>query len=154
MSAWASAVRTEARATLTDQTATSVSVPSAMEAHCARRVSEHTVRFSTAACSALFQTDHRTDSVSVCLTGFSLFLPHFNETLGSYLSVSWPQPAQHYLSFMEFEITFLPAAYDGTLLYSEDSDTRDFLSITMVGGHIELRFDCGSGAVIIKCVPL
>ncbi|XP_017566224.1 pikachurin-like isoform X1 [Pygocentrus nattereri] len=86
----------------------------------------------------------------LCQESFSIFLPHFNETLASYLSAPWPQPAQHYLSFMELELIFLPAANDGTLLYSEDSDSRDFLSVTLVGGYVEFRFDCGSGATAIK----
>ncbi|XP_072515093.1 pikachurin-like [Salminus brasiliensis] len=86
----------------------------------------------------------------LCQETISLYLPHFNTTLMSYLSTPWPRPAQHYLSFMEFELTFLSAAYDGTLLYSEDTDSRDFLSVTMAGGYVEFRFDCGSGSGIIR----
>ncbi|KAI4892118.1 hypothetical protein NFI96_017894 [Prochilodus magdalenae] len=86
----------------------------------------------------------------LCQDTFSVYLPHFNETLSSYLSVPWPQPPKHYLSFMEIEMTFLPAACDGTLLYSEDADSKDFLSVTLVGGYVEFRFDCGSGTTAIK----
>ncbi|XP_066506757.1 pikachurin-like isoform X2 [Hoplias malabaricus] len=88
----------------------------------------------------------------LCQEKFNLFLPHFNETLASYLSVSWPQPMQHYLSFMELDVTFLPLANDGTLLYSEDANSRDFLSVTLVGGYVVFRFDCGSGTATIRSV--
>uniref|UniRef100_A0A8B9J9U3 EGF like, fibronectin type III and laminin G domains n=1 Tax=Astyanax mexicanus TaxID=7994 RepID=A0A8B9J9U3_ASTMX len=83
----------------------------------------------------------------LCQETFSLFLPHFNAALMPYLSAPWPRPAQYYLSFTEFEMTFLPEAFDGTLLYSEDLDSRDFLSVVMVEGHVEFRFDCGSGTI-------
>ncbi|KAG9263059.1 pikachurin isoform X1 [Astyanax mexicanus] len=86
----------------------------------------------------------------LCQETFSLFLPHFNAALMPYLSAPWPRPAQYYLSFTEFEMTFLPEAFDGTLLYSEDLDSRDFLSVVMVEGHVEFRFDCGSGTATIK----
>lgn len=34
---------------------------------------------------------------------------------------------------------------DGTLLYSEDAGSGDFLAINLVDGYVEFRFDCGSG---------
>ncbi|XP_018606960.2 pikachurin-like [Scleropages formosus] len=86
----------------------------------------------------------------LCQESFLLSLPHFNETLLSYTSAPWPQDSKHYLSFMEFEITFQPTSPDGTLLYSEDTDSQDFLSVTLVGGYIEFRFDCGSGPAILR----
>ncbi|KAJ8401580.1 hypothetical protein AAFF_G00378970 [Aldrovandia affinis] len=81
----------------------------------------------------------------LCQESFLLSLPSFNETRRSYTSAPWPQSSKQYLSFMEFEITFQPAMPDGTLLYSEDTGSRDFLAILLVGGHLEFRFDCGSG---------
>ncbi|KAG7481508.1 hypothetical protein MATL_G00067440 [Megalops atlanticus] len=86
----------------------------------------------------------------LCQESFLLSLPSFNETRMSYTSAPWPQSSKQYLSFMEFEITFQPALPDGTLLYSEDTGSRDFLSITLVGGYLEFRFDCGSGAAVIR----
>ncbi|KAI2665010.1 Pikachurin [Labeo rohita] len=62
----------------------------------------------------------------------------------------WPQPSHNYLSFMEFEMTFQPTKPDGTLLYTDDAASRDFLSISLVGGYVEFRFDCGSGATVIR----
>ncbi|XP_030623913.1 pikachurin-like [Chanos chanos] len=85
-----------------------------------------------------------------CGESFSLFLPHFSKSLLSYASAPWPQSSRHYLSFMEFEITFRPISPEGTLLYCEDSQSRDFLSVTLMDGHVEYRFDCGSGSTVIR----
>ncbi|XP_045422437.1 pikachurin isoform X2 [Lemur catta] len=51
---------------------------------------------------------------------------------------------------MEFEITFRPDSGDGVLLYSYDTGSKDFLSINMAGGHVEFRFDCGSGTGVLR----
>uniref|UniRef100_A0A8C7NJQ4 EGF like, fibronectin type III and laminin G domains n=1 Tax=Oncorhynchus mykiss TaxID=8022 RepID=A0A8C7NJQ4_ONCMY len=87
---------------------------------------------------------------SGCPAGFLLSLPLFNETMFSYASAPWPQSLLSYLSFMEFEITFQPARPDGTLLYSDDASSRDFLAINLVEGYVEFRFDCGSGGSVIR----
>ncbi|MGH0126567.1 UNVERIFIED_CONTAM: hypothetical protein FKN15_037857 [Acipenser sinensis] len=85
-----------------------------------------------------------------CEESFWVSLPRFNETLMSYASVPWPMAPQHYLSFMEFEITFQPASKDGVLLYSYDTTSKDFISIIMAEGFVEFRFDCGSGTAVIR----
>uniref|UniRef100_A0A8C8CQU4 EGF like, fibronectin type III and laminin G domains n=1 Tax=Oncorhynchus tshawytscha TaxID=74940 RepID=A0A8C8CQU4_ONCTS len=86
----------------------------------------------------------------LCEESFLLSLPLFNETMFSYASAPWPQSLLSYLSFMEFEITFQPARPDGTLLYSDDASSRDFLAINLVEGYVEFRFDCGSGGSVIR----
>ncbi|XP_026096298.1 pikachurin [Carassius auratus] len=86
----------------------------------------------------------------LCEESFLLSLPQFNESMYSYASAPWPQPSHNYLSFMEFEMTFQPTNPDGTLLYTDDVASRDFLSISLVGGYVEFRFDCGSGATVIR----
>lgn len=88
-------------------------------------------------------------------TGFSLSSPLFNETVFSYAVLPWPQSSRSYLSFIEFEVTFRPSTPDGTLLYSDDSASGDFLAINLVDRYVEFRFDCGSGGATIrlcKCV--
>lgn len=82
--------------------------------------------------------------------GFSLSSPLFNETVFSYAVVPWPQSSQSYLSFMEFEITFRPSLPDGTLLYSDDKGSGDFLAINLVDRYVEFKFDCGSGGATIR----
>uniref|UniRef100_A0A8I3RT22 EGF like, fibronectin type III and laminin G domains n=2 Tax=Canis lupus familiaris TaxID=9615 RepID=A0A8I3RT22_CANLF len=81
---------------------------------------------------------------------FTLTVPQFRESLRSFAAVPWPLEPQHYLSFTEFEITFRPDSGDGVLLYSYDTGSKDFLSISMAGGHVEFRFDCGSGTGILR----
>ncbi|XP_069897165.1 pikachurin isoform X1 [Dipodomys merriami] len=85
-----------------------------------------------------------------CEAAFTLTMPHFRESLRSYAATPWPLEPQHYLSFTEFEITFRPDSGDGVLLYSYDTSSKDFLSINMVGGHVEFRFDCGSGTGVLR----
>lgn len=83
-------------------------------------------------------------------SGFSLSSPLFNETVFSYAVIPWPQSSQSYLSFMEFELTFRPSMPDGTLLYSDDAGSGDFLAINLVDRYVEFRFDCGSGGATIR----
>ncbi|XP_004848654.2 pikachurin isoform X1 [Heterocephalus glaber] len=85
-----------------------------------------------------------------CENAFILTIPQFRESLRSYAAMPWPLEPQHYLSFTEFEITFRPDSGDGVLLYSYDTGSKDFLSINMAGGHVEFRFDCGSGTGILR----
>ncbi|XP_056402190.1 pikachurin isoform X1 [Hyla sarda] len=85
-----------------------------------------------------------------CEEAFVLAIPQFNESVRSYAVTRWPFEPHHYLSFMEFDMTFRPDAEDGTILYSYDKDSKDFVSITMVGGYVVFRFDCGSGTAVIR----
>uniref|UniRef100_A0A8C5BQ76 Pikachurin n=1 Tax=Gadus morhua TaxID=8049 RepID=A0A8C5BQ76_GADMO len=87
---------------------------------------------------------------TLCEDTFSLLLPLFNETLRSYASVAWPQAFQSYLSFTEFEMTFRPSLADGTLLYSDDARSGDFIAINLVDSYVDFRFDCGSGSATIR----
>lgn len=83
-------------------------------------------------------------------SAFALSIPQFRESLRSYAVTPWPLGPQHYLSFTEFEITFRPDSADGVLLYSYDTGSKDFLSLNMAGGHVEFRFDCGSGTGVLR----
>nr|AAI50711.1 EGF-like, fibronectin type III and laminin G domains [Mus musculus] len=85
-----------------------------------------------------------------CEDAFALTIPQFRESLRSYAATPWPLEPQHYLSFTEFEITFRPDSGDGVLLYSYDTGSKDFLSINMAAGHVEFRFDCGSGTGVLR----
>ncbi|OXB76735.1 UNVERIFIED_CONTAM: hypothetical protein H355_007010 [Colinus virginianus] len=85
-----------------------------------------------------------------CEEALTLAIPQFNESLRSFASTPWPLEPQNYLSFMEFEMTFRPDLETGVLLYSYDTNSKDFLSINMVAGYVEFRFDCGSGTAVIR----
>ncbi|KAG7262186.1 hypothetical protein CRUP_022181 [Coryphaenoides rupestris] len=82
--------------------------------------------------------------------GFSLLLPLFNASVLSYAAVPWPQAPRSYLSFTEVEMTFRPSLADGTLLYSDDAQSADFMAVSLVDGYVEFRFDCGSGSSMIR----
>ncbi|NXA32380.1 EGFLA protein, partial [Eudromia elegans] len=85
-----------------------------------------------------------------CEEAITLAIPQFNESLMSFASTPWPLEPQNYLSFTEFEVTFRPDVESGVLLYSYDSDSKDFLAVNMVAGYVEFRFDCGSGTAVIR----
>ncbi|XP_069483255.1 pikachurin isoform X2 [Ambystoma mexicanum] len=85
-----------------------------------------------------------------CERAFILAVPQFNESLHSFAATAWPFPPQHYLSFIEFEIILRPDSESGVILYSYDTDSKDFISINMVASHVEFRFDCGSGTAVIR----
>uniref|UniRef100_A0A4W3GRZ5 Pikachurin-like n=1 Tax=Callorhinchus milii TaxID=7868 RepID=A0A4W3GRZ5_CALMI len=85
-----------------------------------------------------------------CEEGFRLVLPEFNGTLLSFAALHWPMDARHYLSFTEFLIALRPARADGLILYSYDTQSKDFLSLRLLRGFLEFRFDCGSGTAVIR----
>ncbi|XP_053304088.1 pikachurin [Spea bombifrons] len=97
----------------------------------------------TCLCPIGFQGRH-------CERAFTLAVPQFSETHRSFAVAKWPFGTQHYLSFMEFDMTFRPDAEDGTVMYSYDTESKDFISITLVKSHVVLRFDCGSGTAVIR----
>lgn len=102
-------------------------------------------------CSSLAGRGHTGISNTLSVSSaFALSIPQFSESLRSYATIPWPLEPQHYLSFTEFEITFRPDSADGVLLYSYDTGSKDFLSINMAGGHVEFRFDCGSGTGVLR----
>ncbi|KAG7253803.1 hypothetical protein CRUP_015719 [Coryphaenoides rupestris] len=87
---------------------------------------------------------------ALCEDSFSLLLPLFNASVLSYAAVPWPQAPRSYLSFTEVEMTFRPSLADGTLLYSDDAQSADFMAVSLVDGYVEFRFDCGSGSSMIR----
>lgn len=57
-----------------------------------------------------------------------------------------------HLSFIEVEVVFRPRSPNGVILYSglNIDGTGDFISVALNDGHVEFRFDCGSGPAIIR----
>ena len=79
--------------------------------------------------------------------------PSFNQT--SYQEYSLPSP----ISFTTYiSLSFHPTSLNGLILYIGDvSMSRDFLSLSLVSGRVELRYDLGSGPAIImssSVIPL
>ncbi|OCU02588.1 pikachurin isoform X2 [Xenopus laevis] len=86
----------------------------------------------------------------LCEEAFTLAIPQFNESARSFAVAKWPLEPHHYLSFMEFDMTFRPDTEDGTILYSYDTDSKDFISVTLINSYVVFRFDCGSGTAVIR----
>ena len=75
-------------------------------------------------------------------------VPHFSGH--SYLE--YPGLHRSVMSYTEVEIVFKPTSPDGSLLYNGFSRDRkgDFLSLAMTEGHLEFRFDLGTGPAVIR----
>ncbi|PIK59626.1 hypothetical protein BSL78_03481, partial [Apostichopus japonicus] len=60
--------------------------------------------------------------------------------------------SNQHLSFIEVEVVFRPRGLNGVILYSglNIDGTGDFISLSLSDGHVEFRFDCGSGPAIIR----
>jgi len=58
------------------------------------------------------------------------------------------------LSFIEIQIVFKPRSLNGLFLYNGNrmDGSGDFLSLNLVYGYVEFRFDLGSGPAVIRYV--
>ena len=56
------------------------------------------------------------------------------------------------LLFLEVELVIKPVKANGVILYNGYRQDRqgDFLSLAMVQGHLEFRFDLGTGPAILR----
>lgn len=63
---------------------------------------------------------------------------------GSYLALPALTNTHHEL---RLDVEFKPLAPDGILLFSggKSGPVEDFVSLAMVGGHLEFRYELGSG---------
>ncbi|XP_071799279.1 pikachurin-like [Asterias amurensis] len=83
-----------------------------------------------------------------CEKDVLLHIPSFNGT--SHLVHQ--SLGKNHLSFLEIEVVFRPHELTGVLLYSGQKLDRsgDFVSLGMSDGHVEFRFDCGSGPAVLR----
>lgn len=70
-------------------------------------------------------------------------MPSFDEE-GAF--VSYP-PLTNVHHELRLEVEFLPLAPDGLLLFSagKAAPVEDFVALAMIGGHLEFRYELGSG---------
>lgn len=75
--------------------------------------------------------------------GVTVTTPSMSGT-GSYLVLPALTNTHHEL---RLDIEFKPVAPDGILLFSggKSGPVEDFVSLAMVGGHLEFRYELGSG---------
>ncbi|XP_054720927.1 basement membrane-specific heparan sulfate proteoglycan core protein-like [Uloborus diversus] len=75
-------------------------------------------------------------------------VPYFTQTPLSYMKM--PALPDSYLVF-EIEIAFKPESMNGLILYNGQKNNQgDFISMVLVNGYVEFRFELGSGVVILR----
>ncbi|XP_039710565.1 basement membrane-specific heparan sulfate proteoglycan core protein isoform X6 [Pteropus medius] len=83
-----------------------------------------------------------------CEEGVTVTTPSMSGT-GSYLVLPALTNTHHEL---RLDVEFKPLAPDGILLFSggKSGPVEDFVSLAMVGGHLEFRYELGSGLAILR----
>lgn len=82
------------------------------------------------------------------ISGANISVPHFSGF--SYLE--FPGLNRSVLTYMEVEILIKPTKPEGLILYNGclQSQTGDFISLSMHDGYMEFKFDLGSGPAKIR----
>ncbi|XP_052648523.1 LOW QUALITY PROTEIN: basement membrane-specific heparan sulfate proteoglycan core protein [Harpia harpyja] len=83
-----------------------------------------------------------------CTEGEAVSVPSFGEA-GAF--VSYP-PLTNVHHELRVEAEFLPLAPDGLLLFSagKAAPVEDFVALAMAGGHLEFRYELGSGLAVLR----
>ncbi|XP_073089464.1 basement membrane-specific heparan sulfate proteoglycan core protein isoform X4 [Manis javanica] len=83
-----------------------------------------------------------------CEEGVTVTTPFMSGT-GSYLALPALTNTHHEL---RLDIEFKPLAPDGILLFSggKSGPVEDFVSLAMIGGHLEFRYELGSGLAVLR----
>ncbi|KAK2507936.1 hypothetical protein MC885_016530, partial [Smutsia gigantea] len=83
-----------------------------------------------------------------CEEGVTVTTPSMLGT-GSYLALPALTNTHHEL---RLDIEFKPLAPDGILLFSggKSGPVEDFVSLAMIGGHLEFRYELGSGLAVLR----
>ncbi|XP_066838054.1 basement membrane-specific heparan sulfate proteoglycan core protein isoform X7 [Anser cygnoides] len=83
-----------------------------------------------------------------CTEGEAVSVPSFG---GAGAFVSYP-PLTNVHHELRVEAEFLPRAPDGLLLFSagKAAPVEDFVALAMVGGHLEFRYELGSGPAVLR----
>ncbi|XP_053776217.1 basement membrane-specific heparan sulfate proteoglycan core protein isoform X1 [Desmodus rotundus] len=83
-----------------------------------------------------------------CEEGVTVTTPSMSGA-GSYLALPALTNTHHEL---RLDIEFKPLAPDGILLFSggKREPVEDFVSLAMVGGHLEFRYELGSGLAVLR----
>ncbi|XP_048206408.1 basement membrane-specific heparan sulfate proteoglycan core protein isoform X4 [Perognathus longimembris pacificus] len=83
-----------------------------------------------------------------CEEGVTVTTPSMSGT-GSYLALPALTNTHHEL---RLDVEFKPLAPDGILLFSggKSGPVEDFVSLAMTGGHLEFRYELGSGLAVLR----
>lgn len=76
-------------------------------------------------------------------------VPNFSQAPESYIAL--PPLPDSYLKF-NIEVSFKPESPDGVILYNDESSrgTGDFITLSLVQGYPQFKFDLGSGPAVIR----
>lgn len=87
-------------------------------------------------------------SISISISESPVHIPHFS----GHSFLEFPGLNRSVLAYTEVEIVFKPTSTEGLVLYNGFSRDRkgDFLSLAMKDGHLEFRFDLGTGPAEIR----
>ena len=108
--------------------------------------------FSGHRCERISSSNYYSNDISA--QPISAFVPAFSNGLQRPNSLSASQPSflelptlSHVSKAFHIELWFLCQRLNGLLLYNGQNSNGhgDFLSINLVGGHVQLRYDLGSG---------
>ncbi|XP_030319283.1 basement membrane-specific heparan sulfate proteoglycan core protein [Calypte anna] len=85
-----------------------------------------------------------------CTEGETVTVPSFGEE-GAF--VSYP-PLTNIHHELRVEAEFLPLAPEGLLLFSagKAAPVEDYVALAMIGGHLEFRYELGSGPAVLRSV--
>ncbi|KAM8927903.1 basement membrane-specific heparan sulfate proteoglycan core protein [Pelodytes ibericus] len=91
---------------------------------------------------------HLGKSGDKCMEGVMVNTPSFN---GESSYISYP-PLTNIHNELRVDLEFKPLSSDGLLFFSGGKavPVEDFVSLTMVGGHVEFRYELGSGLAILR----
>ncbi|XP_063173518.1 basement membrane-specific heparan sulfate proteoglycan core protein isoform X2 [Candoia aspera] len=83
-----------------------------------------------------------------CMAGITVTTPHFH---GGDAFISYPPLTNiHYELRLDIEVK--PLSPNGLILFSggDGGPVADFVSLNMVGGHLEFRYELGSGTAVLR----
>ncbi|XP_065431033.1 basement membrane-specific heparan sulfate proteoglycan core protein isoform X2 [Chrysemys picta bellii] len=91
---------------------------------------------------------HLGKSGKTCMEGVMATTPSFN---GSDSFISYP-PLTNIHYELRLDAEFKPLSPDGLILFSGGSGTpvEDFVSLAMASGHVEFRYELGSGMAVLR----
>ncbi|XP_031421931.1 basement membrane-specific heparan sulfate proteoglycan core protein isoform X8 [Clupea harengus] len=91
---------------------------------------------------------HLGKSGDKCMQGTLVTIPWFVNT-DSY--IAYP-PLTNIHNDLRVELEFKPMAPDGLMFFSggKKMKTEDFVAVSMVGGHVEFRYELGSGQAVLR----
>ncbi|XP_044138378.1 basement membrane-specific heparan sulfate proteoglycan core protein isoform X4 [Bufo gargarizans] len=91
---------------------------------------------------------HLGKSGEKCMDGVMVNTPSFN---GETSYISYPSLTNIH-NDLRVDLEFKPLSPDGLIFFSggKEAPVEDFVSLTMAGGHLEFRYELGSGLAILR----